>query len=459
MKRNYVSISLASLLISSGLIIPFSESHALAYDDLDKKQKDISNKLSENQSKLSENKKIRSQLDSDQEKLTAELEKIDNQIITTNTSITNRQNEVKQTKTKIEKLKKEIKEINNRIEIRKKLLQDRIRSLQESGGNVNYIDVLLGAKSFSDFISRAVAINTIVDADKEILKAYKKDLELVEQKEKEINNSLDNLNADLAALESLNAKLKNQQGEKSKLLKQVKKDQKEAADELGSLENEAEILKSQNEAIKAEEAYRKQKEEEANRVAEEKKTEKKPQPKENKQVVEEKKTEDKSQQNTTQTNTATPSSNGSVSRKTVEKVQKSTDSNTSGFIKPAPGVLTSNFGARWGTTHFGVDIAQAGSDVPIYAAASGTVYSSRYSSSYGNVIFITHNINGQTYQTVYAHMSSRKVQTGDRVEQGQRIGTMGNTGESQGQHLHFEIHKGLWNAAKTNAVDPTPYIQ
>jgi len=459
LKRNYVSISLASLLISSGLIIPFSESHALAYDDLDKKQKDISNKLSENQSKLSENKKNRSQLDSDQEKLTAELEKIDNQIITTNTSITNRQNEVKQTKTKIKKLKKEIKEINNRIEIRKKLLQDRIRSLQESGGNVNYIDVLLGAKSFSDFISRAVAINTIVDADKEILKAYKKDLELVEQKEKEINNSLDNLNADLAALESLNAKLKNQQGEKSKLLKQVKKDQKEAADELGSLENEAEILKSQNEAIKAEEAYRKQKEEEANRVAEEKKTEKKPQPKENKQVVEEKKTEDKSQQNTTQTNTATPSSNGSVSRKTVEKIQKSTDSNTSGFIKPAPGVLTSNFGARWGTTHFGVDIAQAGSDVPIYAAASGTVYSSRYSSSYGNVIFITHNINGQTYQTVYAHMSSRKVQTGDRVEQGQRIGTMGNTGESQGQHLHFEIHKGLWNAAKTNAVDPTPYIQ
>lgn len=459
MKRNYVSISLASLLISSGLIIPFSESHALAYDDLDKKQKDISNKLSENQSKLSENKKNRSQLDSDQEKLTAELEKIDNQIITTNTSITNRQNEVKQTKTKIEKLKKEIKEINNRIEIRKKLIQDRIRSLQESGGNVNYIDVLLGAKSFSDFISRAVAINTIVDADKEILKAYKKDLELVEQKEKEINNSLDNLNADLAALESLNAKLKNKQGEKSKLLKQVKKDQKEAADELGSLENEAEILKSQNEAIKAEEAYRKQKEEEANRVAEEKKTEKKPQPKENKQVVEEKKTEDKSQQNTTQTNTATPSFNGSVSRKTVEKVQKSTDSNTSGFIKPAPGVLTSNFGARWGTTHFGVDIAQAGSDVPIYAAASGTVYSSRYSSSYGNVIFITHNINGQTYQTVYAHMSSRKVQTGDRVEQGQRIGTMGNTGESQGQHLHFEIHKGLWNAAKTNAVDPTPYIQ
>ncbi|MED4778441.1 peptidase M23, partial [Bacillus atrophaeus] len=79
MKRNYVSISLASLLISSGLIIPFSESHALAYDDLDKKQKDISNKLSENQSKLSENKKNRSQLDSDQEKLTAELEKIDNQ--------------------------------------------------------------------------------------------------------------------------------------------------------------------------------------------------------------------------------------------------------------------------------------------------------------------------------------------------------------------------------------------
>ena len=100
LKRNYVSISLASLLISSGLIIPFSESHALAYDDLDKSKKILVTnypKINLSCQKI----KNRSQLDSDQEKLTAELEKIDNQIITTNTSITNRQNEVKQTKTKI----------------------------------------------------------------------------------------------------------------------------------------------------------------------------------------------------------------------------------------------------------------------------------------------------------------------------------------------------------------------
>ncbi|MDI5791069.1 M23 family metallopeptidase [Bacillus licheniformis] len=94
----------------------------------------------------------------------------------------------------------------------------------------------------------------------------------------------------------------------------------------------------------------------------------------------------------------------------------------------------------------------------MYAAAAGTVYNAHYSSSYGNVVFITHNINGQTYQTVYAHMSSIKVQTGQRVEQGQVIGTMGNTGQSYGQHLHFEIHKGLWNNAKSNAVDPANYI-
>ena len=96
----------------------------------------------------------------------------------------------------------------------------------------------------------------------------------------------------------------------------------------------------------------------------------------------------------------------------------------------------------------------------ILAAADGVVIRSYTSSSYGEVVFIAHSIDGQTYTTVYAHMKSgsRKVSAGQVVSKGQRIGTMGNTGDSQGQHLHFELHKGEWNQAKSNAINPVGIV-
>ena len=68
---------------------------------------------------------------------------------------------------------------------------------------------------------------------------------------------------------------------------------------------------------------------------------------------------------------------------------------------------------------------------------------------------ISHSINGQTYTTVYAHLNSRSVGNMQTVSKGQVIGYMGNTGDSFGQHLHFELHRGGWNAAKSNAINPS----
>ncbi|WP_175991166.1 M23 family metallopeptidase [Bacillus sp. Marseille-Q1617] len=119
------------------------------------------------------------------------------------------------------------------------------------------------------------------------------------------------------------------------------------------------------------------------------------------------------------------------------------------WIFPVKGVITDLYGTRSGH-HKGMDIAgEVGS--PVFAAEGGIVSKSYYSESYGHVVFISHE-NG--YETVYAHLNDRGVSENQRVGQGDRIGSMGNTGRSTGAHLHFEVHKGEWTMDKQNAIDP-----
>jgi len=114
-------------------------------------------------------------------------------------------------------------------------------------------------------------------------------------------------------------------------------------------------------------------------------------------------------------------------------------------VNPTEGTLTSRFGPRTfngrSEMHNGIDIAKGG-NVPIVAIADGVVKtSSRAYNGYGEMIIIEHKINGKTVSALYAHMilNSRTVKAGDKVQAGQRIGWMGSTGMSTGQHLHFEI--------------------
>lgn len=107
------------------------------------------------------------------------------------------------------------------------------------------------------------------------------------------------------------------------------------------------------------------------------------------------------------------------------------------LIRPVSGTVTSRFGSRWGRSHKGIDIG-APKGTTIVAAASGTVTVSQYgySGGYGNYIMISH---GNGVQTLYGHCTSLLVSAGTYVSQGQAIATVGNTGNSQGNHLHLEI--------------------
>jgi murein DD-endopeptidase MepM/ murein hydrolase activator NlpD len=90
--------------------------------------------------------------------------------------------------------------------------------------------------------------------------------------------------------------------------------------------------------------------------------------------------------------------------------------------------------------HLGIDIA-AGEGATVYAADSGVVTMAQggYNYGYGNVIQIDH---GNGYSTIYAHLNAYFVGVCQSVSAGQQIGTSGNTGNSQGAHLHFEVRQG-----------------
>ncbi|MBN3524274.1 peptidoglycan DD-metalloendopeptidase family protein [Paenibacillus apiarius] len=110
---------------------------------------------------------------------------------------------------------------------------------------------------------------------------------------------------------------------------------------------------------------------------------------------------------------------------------------TGSFDWPVSGAtLTSGYGTRWGRMHKGIDMVS--SDRSIMAADEGVVVFAGEKSGYGNCIIVNHR-NG--YKTLYGHLSKIDINVGDIVEKGQDIGVMGNTGNSTGTHLHFEIHK------------------
>ncbi len=87
--------------------------------------------------------------------------------------------------------------------------------------------------------------------------------------------------------------------------------------------------------------------------------------------------------------------------------------------------------------HHGIDLACA-EGTPVLASMNGVVVSAQYSTTYGNVLRICHS-GGQ--ETLYAHMQYLYVRTGEIVQSGQLIGTVGQTGRATGAHLHIELHQ------------------
>jgi peptidoglycan hydrolase CwlO-like protein len=460
-KKNIIAMN-ASIMIGLGSILAAPSVYAESISDLEKQKESIQEKRSGVESNISDTEK---KIDSLQDKqMTAEdqIAAIEAKIAESAKKIDAKNAEITQTKKEIEALKEEIKVLKERIAKRNEVLKERALSFQETGGDVNYLEVLFGSSSFGDLVDRVGAVATIAEADRDILKQHELDKKELEEKQKAVETKLASLEVAKAELLEIQKQQKQQKQEKDALVKKLKQQTEKHEHEKMGLEEEKANLAAQEKAIKSAislehqrlaelEAARKKAAAEAKKRAEQEAAQAAAQAASQASQATETKKQSTSSGYSAKSNSSSSSSPASSNVSQAPAVSSGT------FTRPSAGYVSSTMGERWNKQHAGIDIAASGT-VPVVAAADGVVSRSYFSSTYGNVVFVTHSISGQQWTTVYAHLSSRQVGEGAVVAKGQQVGIMGNTGHSYGQHLHFELHKGSWNYSKSNAVNPLNYI-
>lgn len=364
-----------------------------------------------------------------QQKIISQLEQLGAKINETNHSIAVVELDIEIANEEISILEDEIAELKEKIEQRNELLRERARAIQSSG-TVSYLDVLLGANSFVDFIDRFSAVSTLMDADRQIMREQKEDQEKLEVQKLELVKTKEELEANKAKLKSLMASLNQQKKEKKQLVAELEKEEAKLRSEKTELKAEYDDKVELSKEL--EEKFLK----EQRRLAE---------------VARQKALEaaaaKKKQQN---------SSNSTVSSGNLPVVS------SGHWTRPAAGRFTSGFGGRdigpiGSKNHLGIDIANS-IGTPVVAAADGVVSYVGSMNGYGNVVMVTHSIEGQLFTTTYAHLSGFNTSVGASVSKGQQIARLGNSGNSTGPHVHFEIHVGEWNGSRSNAVNPLNYI-
>lgn len=138
-----------------------------------------------------------------------------------------------------------------------------------------------------------------------------------------------------------------------------------------------------------------------------------------------------------------------ANRRAALTLQSGVTTAAGAVVRPAQGRFTSGYGARGGTVHYGIDIANS-IGTPILSAMAGEVIDSGPASGFGLWVRVQH---AGGLITVYGHINESLVSVGQRVAAGEQIATMGNRGQSTGPHLHFEVHQD------GSKIDPLPWLR
>lgn len=315
-------------------------------------------------------------------------------------------NELKATEEKIAATQAELEKTRARLQVREGVFTKRVRDIYMHG-QLSYLDVVLGAKDFSDFSNRLELLRRIIDADITLISDIRKER---------------------AAIETAKQELETQRARQAQLRDQAaaKRDEIESRRK----EQQAILYQAQNDKAMAEQAYNEY-QQSSQAIAE----------------MLRQRAADRATQAAAAA--AQASSGGGGGSDYYQPV-----SGSGALIWPVNGVVTSPYGYRthpiFGTTiyHSGIDIG-VDYGTPVHAADGGVVVEAGWISGYGYAVIIDH---GNGLSTLYGHNQELAVSEGQSVSQGQVIAYAGSTGNSTGPHVHFEVR------ANGDPVDPSAYL-
>ena len=376
--------------------------------------KSLNNKKQANEKKIEETKKEKEKVHEIKDKTVKEVAKLDKEIDEFQGEINTLDCKISNANCKIEEANTKINQAQKNYEKQQQTLEERIVALYEAG-ETSYLDVLLSSDSVTDFISSYYIISEIAECDTELLNSIEKEKKEIEEAKKEIESTKKELTDAKQSKVEVSNKLEKSKNEKSKHVEELSEEEKKLEAKIDEMRQinvgiDQQIIKYQQEQ------ERKRKEEEKNK------------------------------------NNGGNKGNGTS--------KPTTNPSQSGFIYPVPAgytKVTTGWYYSSGRVHGASDFGTYGIDgKPVYAVADGYVVTTQsLTYSYGNYIIIAHD-NG--LYTLYAHgqQGSIAVSPGQRVKQGQQIMRVGNTGNSFGSHLHFEVRTSPGTYA--NRKNPINYL-
>ncbi len=313
----------------------------------------------------------------------------------------------------IEKTGKEIAEIRIEYDKAYDVFLDLLRMSYEEG-TANYLEILLGAESFTDLLARIDRVSSLIRYSDGLMNTLSAQQTLLDAKYEQLLKDSEAQEKAIADLEAKQAELAEWKQENEAEISIIEADIEKLIGEEGTYKSLSELLDADFEA------------QVAAAIAEENKR--------REEIATQKELEEE--------------------RKRQEALAEAIRRQQ--FLWPLPlswNYISYPYGYRTITElgyknqfHYAIDIpAYRGTD--IYASKAGKVINAQYHSSYGNYVLIDH---GDGYQTLYAHASKLYVKYGDYVDQGQVIAAVGTTGNSTGNHLHFEVRV---NGDKRNPLD------
>ncbi len=392
MKKWVWVVVIASLICAVFIIPPSTATANSELDKINRELRELKRQKAQAQAKARETQQQLRRIQAKKNETAKDIKTLLRQIDDSKVRMSTLQKQIKVIESDLEESFTRLEKAKLRVYEQDQMLKKRLRVLYMNG-TVSYLEVILNAADFSQFLDRYSQLSSLIEQDKDLLAKTQSERDLVAQQRKKIQGQLASLNNKYFEVEDLKDSLQVQEVQKEQLIKEivvkeerleeVSEEQEQAVVELAR--KESALLREKN---KYEFKYK-----------------------------------------------------GGKMSWPVPSVQR----------------ITSYFGYRSDPfsgrkkMHKGIDIG-APAGTAIIAAEQGVVVVASWNSGYGNTVIIDH---GKDVQTWYAHIRNGgiKVRKGQQVNRGDKIAEVGTTGQSTGNHLHFEVR------LNGTAVNPLGYVR